>query len=122
MLGHVSALPIMPVTQGIEAARWLLQTPMRIHEHNCAAGLEALRAYSYSFDEDRRTYSDRPEHGWASHSSDSFRYLAMAARAALRQMKPAPEPSKPSAVGFPRMTLDELFEDYEKHKSRRVRI
>jgi hypothetical protein len=121
-LGRVTALPIMPVTQGIEAARWLLQTPMRLHVEKCAAGLEALRAYSYSFDEDRRTFSDKPEHGWASHSADGFRYLAMAARTALRQMRPAPEPSKPSKVGFARMTLDELFEDYAKQRARKVRI
>ena len=107
-LGRVTALPMMPVTQGIEAARWLLQTPMRLHAENCAAGLEVLRAYSYSFDEDRRTFSDKPEHGWASHTSDAFRYLAMAARAAIRHMKLGPPPPEQRKEGFAGMKLEEL--------------
>jgi hypothetical protein len=41
---------------------------------------------------------------------------------ALRQMRPASEPSKPSNVGFARLTLDERFEDYARQKARRARI
>jgi phage terminase large subunit len=73
----------MPIAQGIEAARWLLQQEIRVHAERCAAGLEALRAYSYAFDEDPRTFSSRPEHSWSSHGADAFRYLAAAARAAV---------------------------------------
>jgi hypothetical protein len=37
-------------------------------------------------------------------------------------MKPFPAPAQPRREGFPRITLDELFEDYEKHRARRMRI
>lgn len=121
-LGRVTALPIMPVAQGIEAARWLLQQDVKIHELNCAQGLEALRGYSYAFDEDRRTFSDRPEHGPFSHGADAWRYLAMAARVTIRQMRPAPEDTKVEAKpGFYPMTLEELFQDYEESKRGRIR-
>ena len=47
---NVTIIPIMPIEQGIMAARWLLQQDLRIHEKACEQGLEALRAYSYAFD------------------------------------------------------------------------
>ena len=59
----------MPVAQGIEASRWLLQQDVKIDEANCSQGLEALRAYSYAFDEETRCFSNRPEHGWSSRRS-----------------------------------------------------
>jgi phage terminase large subunit len=122
-LKRVTALPIMPVAQGIEAARWLLQENVKIHESNCAQGLEALRAYSYAFDEETRCFSSRPEHGWSSHGADSWRYLAMAARAAIRRMRPEPEKPKVEAKpGVYPVTLERLFEDHEGAKGKRQRI
>lgn len=119
----VTPLPIMPISQGIEAARWLLQQDIRIHGEKCGKGLEALRAYSYAFDEDTRTFSDKPEHGWASHGSDAWRYLATAARLTIRRMRPSPEAKKtePPPGVYP-FTLDDLFEDAEKNRNTRKRI
>jgi hypothetical protein len=85
--------------------------------------LEALRAYSYSFDEEARTFSSRPEHGWASHGSDSWRYLAMAARVAIRRMRPPPEkPMVNAKPGHYPITLEKLFEDNEGRMNGRTRI
>jgi phage terminase large subunit len=107
--GKVSITPQLTVPQGIEAARWLLQKPLRIHER-CGEGLEALRAYHYAYDEDKKTFSDKPEHDWASHTADAFRYLAVVAKVAeLATRKPAPrEDAIARALKPP--TLDELFE------------
>ena len=109
---RVQIVPIMPIDQGIMAARWLLQQDMRFHVDRCEQGLEALRAYSYAFDEERRTFSNRPEHSWASHGSDAFRYLATIARAMVRSLRPEPKPPPVSLIPAP-MTLDELWEERE---------
>lgn len=121
-LGRVQIVPIMPIDQGIMAARWLLQQEIRIHEGKCAQGVEALRAYSYSFDEERRTFSDRPEHSWASHGADAFRYLATTARAMIRMMRPEPKPEKPAFLQPKAMTLDEMWEERERHADQYERI
>ncbi|MGC3998086.1 MAG: hypothetical protein QM767_11585 [Anaeromyxobacter sp.] len=120
-LKAVAVVPLMPVEQGIEAARWLLQTAIRIHPDQCAEGLEALRAYSYEFDEDRRIFSLRPRHDWASHGADAFRYLATVARQMIDRQR-APE-RRPPTIAVPNETLDELFEqseDGERHLRERV--
>jgi phage terminase large subunit len=108
-----SHIPIMPVDQGIMAARWLLQQEIRIHEKNCEAGIEALRAYFYSFDEERRVFSNRPEHSWASHGSDAFRYAATVARFMAQTLRP-PEPPKPAHLEGGIGTLDDAWSAYDR--------
>ncbi len=40
--------------------------------------LEPLSNYSPTYNEKRNTYSDEPEHNWASHMSDAIRYMVIA--------------------------------------------
>lgn len=42
----------------------------------CEKGLEALRNYHYEWDEEKRKFSDRPEHDWSSHGSSAFMTLS----------------------------------------------
>jgi hypothetical protein len=44
-------------------------------EEKCETGIEALEHYRRTYNEDLRVYMDKPLHDWASHPSDSFRYL-----------------------------------------------
>ena len=93
----------------------MLQQDVEIHELNGAQGLEALRGYSYAFDEDRRTFSDRPGHGPFSHGADAWRYLAMAARVVTHWMRPTPEGTRTEVKpGFYPMRLEELFRTMRK--------
>lgn len=78
------------VMDGINAARLTLPR-CRFDAVRCRDGLEALRQYRADFDEKTRAFRDRPRHDWASHTADSFRYLAMA----WREMRPAPKPPAP---------------------------
>jgi hypothetical protein len=64
---------------GIQAARWLLQKQTRIHPR-CGEGIEALKAYHYSWDEESKTLGRKPVHDWASHTADAFRYVAVVAK------------------------------------------
>jgi phage terminase large subunit len=110
--GVVAIGPSLSLLDGIQAARWLLQRPdTRIHPR-CSEGVEALRAYRYAYDEDRKTFSDKPLHDWASHDADGFRYAAVVARhSELMTRKPPPRDVRPAAVApSEAYTLDELFE------------
>lgn len=73
---------------GIEAARMFLQRCW-IDAERCAAGVDAL--VSYRRRENTRTEEyGAPEHDWASHGADAFRYLAVGLR-----NKPASAAMKP---------------------------
>jgi len=109
---NVAIGPALSLLDGIQAARWLLQQDeIRIHPR-CKDGIEALRAYHYHYDEDRKSFSRQPEHDWSSHTADGWRYLALVVKhsdAVTR--KPA---EKPKPTGF---TLAQLFEEQERERS-----
>lgn len=106
--GKVAIGPEMSIAHGLEAGRWLLEQPTRIHATNCAEGLKALHAYRYDWDEDLQVLSRRPVHDWSSHTADAFRYMALSVKHTERmaKRKTAAEPKKTV-----RHTLEDLFEE-----------
>lgn len=109
--GMVGITPELSLVDGIQAGRWLLQREgTRIHPR-CGEGIEALRAYHYEYDEDRRTFTGKPEHDWSSHDADAFRYIAVVAR--ISGML-TPKPEAPKAPPIRQMhhgySLDELWD------------
>lgn len=123
--GTVAIGPRLSLLDGIQAGRWLLQQPgTRFHTTRCAAGLEALRAYHYEYDEEARTYSNKPEHDFSSHSADAFRYAAVVARVS-GIYKPRPADAQPRtalATGTPQLTLDQLWEERDARRRGARRI
>lgn len=73
--GLVAIGPELGLEDGIRAGRWMLEKPMRIHPR-CGAGLERLRSYRYVWDEERKVFSKKPLHNFASHTADGYRYIA----------------------------------------------
>jgi phage terminase large subunit len=63
----------------INAARMVIPR-CSFHIERCARGLEALRAWAFKFDEERKDFSREPDHNWASHGSDAFSYGAQILR------------------------------------------
>lgn len=55
----------------IEAVRVVLPVS-RFNQSKCQAGLDALWTYHRRYNEETKTYSDTPEHDWASDGADSF--------------------------------------------------
>lgn len=109
-------VPGHKVDDGINAARLTL-SHCWFDAHNCKDGLEALRQYRADFDEKARTFKSTPLHNWASHASDSFRYLCMAYQ--LLAPPPAPK-ADPVMKSLAEMTFDEFEHlDEEIGKSRR---
>jgi hypothetical protein len=115
-LDKVAITPELDLSDGIEAARWLLEQPIEIHERCDVpgrfehSGLEALREYRFEWDETDQCFSRNPLHNWASHTADAFRYLACAVKAAQLTRPPKNEP-KPAYVSPVAPTLDELWEN-----------
>jgi len=110
----IAITPELSIPDGIQAARWLLQQPMRIHTR-CEDGIESLRQYHYLWDDDKKVFGLKPQHDWSSNAADAFRYLALV-------VKYSEIMSRPKEVAKPRytrqldgsFTLDELFEDRER--------
>lgn len=71
-------LPRQSVADGIHAARTLIGRPnVFIHKSNCRRGIDALRNYTRKYDRIKGIFLDSPNHNWASHGADAFRYLAL---------------------------------------------
>lgn len=117
----VQIVPKLPVIDSIQAGRWLLQQNIRFHKSGCdmgtkgVDGIEVLKQYHYEFDEERRSYTTRPEHDWSSHGADAFRYMGTGIRMAelLSRPRPPPPPKKPVVRTYQSLTLDELFAEHE---------
>lgn len=119
---QVAITPDIGLDDGIGAARWLLEQPIRIHER-CAApgrfeysGVDALAGYRFEWDEANQCFSRQPLHNWASHTADAFRYLAVLVRRAEQITRPAtasagPAPRPPS--------LDEAWQLHERERAER---
>ncbi len=72
------ALPKIPRVQtGIELARSIFSRCL-FHKSNCKRGLDCLREYHKKYNDKMQSFSDNPEHNWASHGSDAFRTMAEA--------------------------------------------
>lgn len=125
-----SISPEESIQDGIEAARWVLQQPTRIHTR-CEEfdGVELLRQYHRHYDEEKRVFAEAPEHDWTSHGADAFRYAALVAKMALRigiKARQAKGPKLPLARPLDKsITMNQLWAAHDRKKKhqqkRRIR-
>jgi len=103
----VEVVPQVKVPHRINAARTVIKN-CRFHVEHCKPGLQALRAWAFKYDEDKKIMSKEPDHDWSSHAGDSFSYGAeiMLERALP---KPKPEPMRGLQVVYPSVSLDEMY-------------
>jgi hypothetical protein len=122
--GQVSICPDLPLLDGIQATRWMLQQGVRFHPR-VADGVKALRQYHYEYDEDKKTYANKPAHDWSSHTADALRYVASVVKNSdLIRPRPA-APAKPAVYAKPlhmSVTLNDLFAEHEERIRSRRRI
>ena len=43
----------------------------------CAKGIDCLNQYQFEYDEERKTFKDKPDHNWASHGADGWEILSL---------------------------------------------
>jgi hypothetical protein len=65
------------ILEGIEKVRAMLPR-CYFDEVKCDRLIKALENYHSKYDPVRQSYSMEPDHNWASHGADAFRYLALA--------------------------------------------
>lgn len=112
---NVAIYPDVGLLNGIQAARRLLQRIVRIHPR-CSEGVEALRAYHYEWDEDRKVFSNKPEHDWSSHGADGFRGVSLVVELTEELTRPAPPQEDPLARAVKPPTMDEAWTEYERER------
>jgi hypothetical protein len=76
-----------------------------------------LRAWSYKYDDDKKTFSSDPEHDWASHDGDGYSYGCVIVQQ-LEPPPPKPPPMRGLAVGVPSVSLEELWADAKPKRER----
>lgn len=117
---RVAITPSVSKSDRINAARRLI--PRIKFSTKCEKGIEALRAWSFDWDEEKKTFSSEPRHDWASHDGDGFSYGCVV----MQQAEPAPSPPEPmrgitvgkTAVQPP--TLDEMWRDASRQRNDRI--
>ena len=102
-------VPEMSLQDGIEAARLILPNCW-FDEEKTYDGLEHLRGYMREWDERTQTYRNRPKHDQHSHAADSFRYLALAARKAVRKSKAANKIATKGQGANYQFALDDIWD------------
>ncbi len=73
---EITIAPRLSVADGIQAVRRLLPRCW-FDKDKTKQGINALRNYRREYNEKQNVYYEKPLHNWASHASDSFRYLAI---------------------------------------------
>jgi hypothetical protein len=106
--GLVGIGPEVSIEDGLSAARWMLEQPIRIHKTRCEGAIKRLKAYRFAWDEDKKVYSKKPVHDWTSHTADNLRYVALVAKATADLIR---ERSRPAGhlAELRQPTIDEVI-------------
>lgn len=80
-------VPNLDLLDGIAAARMVFQS-IWFNEAGTKDLRLALQSYHRKYDEDKKVYSNEPEHDWSSHYADMFRYLCIVSRKSRAVEKP----------------------------------
>lgn len=68
--------PKLGVDEGINAARSIF-AQCYFDKVKCNRGIQCLKNYKKAWNEKMKVFSNSPQHNWASHGADAFRYLAV---------------------------------------------
>jgi len=88
-LGKIKRVPNTSREGGIQAARATFPR-CYFNERACEDGLEALKFYHHQWDDEKKIFSNNPEHDWASDAADSFRYLSLVWKEAREEQENIP--------------------------------
>ena len=111
-------VPDQSLTDSINAGRKTIPFA-RFDAKRCASGLECLRSYRTEWDEKVRAFKKTPDHNWASHGADAWRYLSLSWRAPMRE----PEEKKvPIGLPLPDITMDQFMDIEDGWSAREDRV
>ena len=107
--------PHLDIQDGIQAARMTLPVCW-FDEERCFDGLEALKQYQREWDEDKKSFRERPRHDWTSHPADAFRMLSVAWRDEFKEE----EKKAPKFLDIKDTPLNELWALEKPRTERRI--
>jgi len=115
-LKSMKIVPMLSLQDGIQATRLALTRAW--FDHKCEDGIECLRQYQRLYDEDSKSFRDKPKHDWTSHGADAFRMLSIAWK------EEAKLPHKDDSitglfVGKTEVSLNDLWKDTKNVVNRR---
>jgi phage terminase large subunit len=113
---HVAITPNSAKSDRVNAAR-VLTPRVAWNATNCERGLDGLRAWSYEYDEDQKTFSNEPKHDWASHDGDGYSYGCLIMQQVVPEQK-KDEPPRSIAVYHNTATLDDLYATVQRPSGR----
>jgi len=113
---YVGITPNSSKADRINAAR-VLTPRVEFNSVRCAKGLDALRSWSYEYNEETKTFSSEPLHDWASHDGDGYSYGCLIMQLAAPP-PPPPDTMRGVHAGQTQVTLDELWKTAEKPSRR----
>lgn len=99
---HVDITPDSKKADRINAARVLTQHVA--FSDRVERGLDGLRAWSYEYNEDTKTFSTEAKHDWASHDGDGYSYGCL-----IMQMARPPAKGAEKARFLNETTANEIF-------------
>lgn len=69
-------VPNVPIQDGIDAGRRFF-SKLYVDKTKCAEWLDAIPQYTKIYDEDNKTFKDKPLHDWTSNFADEHRYASL---------------------------------------------
>lgn len=114
--GKLSIVPSLSVQDGIQASR-LMMPRVWFDRENTYEAFELLKQYQREWDDDKKSFRDRPRHDFTSHCADAFRMLALS----WREIKPIEEkkPAKFPVTAHNGKTITVSLDDLWKETSHR---
>jgi phage terminase large subunit len=114
----VRIVPETTKADRINAARRVI-TRCAFHREFTEKGRDALSAWGYVYDEERKEFSKEPDHNWASHDGDAFSYGAVVMEESAPAFTKAPD-GRPLAVGPSNLyTINDMWAEHERRLDRR---
>lgn len=110
----IAITPNSKISDRVNAAR-VLMPHIEFNARRCEKGLEALRAWSYKYDEEKKMFGSEPEHDWASHDGDGFSYGCLIMRMSQPERSQHQE-IRGITVGNNSVTMDEMWRTQHKSK------
>jgi len=90
-LGKFRRVPNTSKEGGIQAARATFpRCYFNTDNSDVEDGVEALRFYHHKWDDEKKKFSNEPEHDWSSDPADSFRYLSLVWKEAREEPEQIP--------------------------------
>lgn len=97
------------IADRVNAAR-ILMPKISFNADNCAQGLDGLRAWSYEYNDETKSFASEPVHDWASHYGDGFSY-------GCQVMQEIAPPKAPETPKFSQQkTISEIIRDNARRK------